>query len=85
MRLGIDTPDRLGRIQRRIRCAFLANPESLLKTTELVRWAYPRLTAPPSKWHRWAVQRAARKVARQVKSGGRGRGRCAVYGNLKSQ
>lgn len=33
----------LGPIQKRVRRAFLAHPNREFFTTELVRWAYPRL------------------------------------------
>ena len=33
----------LGKIQRRIKRAFLANPGARLTTGDLVRWSYPRL------------------------------------------
>ena len=59
--------ERLGTIQRRIWRAFVAKPSAKLSTTELVALAYPRLAAGELKWsHRYAVRRAAARVAERV-------------------
>jgi hypothetical protein len=57
----------LGRIQKRIRRAFLAHPDRLYRTVELVRWAYPRLTGEIEDWHRGNICRAAETVAVRVR------------------
>ena len=71
-------PDRLGKIQKRIKRAFIANPDRELTTAELVEWAYPRQHTAEH-WQRWNVKRAAAKVARLVRKGAGGRGHCSVF------
>ena len=56
-----------GRVQRRIWRAFMASPDLELTTAELARWAYPRLVDEPSRKHRWAIVRAACRVAKRVR------------------
>lgn len=53
----------LGRIQTRVRRAFYAYPERVFYTEELAEWAYPRLKGPLERKHRWAIVRAAKRVA----------------------
>ena len=52
---------------RRIRRAFLVHPDRLFRTTELAAWVYPRLAGKPQRKHRWAICRAARRVATRVR------------------
>jgi hypothetical protein len=55
----------VGRVQRQIMRAVIANPHTELCTADLLRWAYPRLTE--YKWHHWyCVRRAAERVAVHV-------------------
>jgi hypothetical protein len=61
-----------GRIQRRIWRAFMTYPDQELHTADLVRWCYPRLEGKPQRKHRWAIVRAARRVATRVRRDGRG-------------
>jgi hypothetical protein len=56
-----------GRVQRRIWRAFVANPDLELTTAQLASWAYPRLAGAPSRKHRWAIVRAAQRVAERVR------------------
>jgi hypothetical protein len=56
-----------GRVQRRVWRAFVANPDLEMTTAELARWAYPRLVEEPSRKHRWAIVRAAQRVARRIR------------------
>lgn len=56
----------LGPIQRRIRRAFVTNPDRQFHTVELVALCYPRLTGKPARKHRWAICRAAKRVAHRV-------------------
>lgn len=56
-----------GQVQRRVWRAFVANPDVEFTTAELARWAYPRLTEQPSRKHRWAIVRAAQRVAARVR------------------
>jgi hypothetical protein len=51
------------REQRRIRRAFLAHPDRLFRTVELAAWAYPVLAGKVQRKHRWAICRAAKRVA----------------------
>jgi hypothetical protein len=62
----------MGTIQRRIWRAFVAHPDKLFRTEELARWCYPRLNGKPQRKHRWAIVRAARKVATRVKREAKG-------------
>jgi hypothetical protein len=67
---------RYGPIQRRISRAFIARPDALLSTTELVRLVYPRLRADELKRSNWySVRLAAAKVAVRV-------GRERPYGTI---
>jgi hypothetical protein len=56
-----------GKVQRRIWRAFMTNPDSELTTRDLARWAYPRLEGEPARKHRWAIVRAALRVATRVR------------------
>jgi hypothetical protein len=56
-----------GRVQRRVWRAFVAHPGAELTTAELARWCYPRFTGEPLRKHRWAIVRAAEKVATRVR------------------
>src|SRR5690348_6289124 len=56
-----------GRLQRRVWRAFASLPGAELTTAELACWAYPRLTGQPSRKHRWAIVRAAQRVALRVR------------------
>lgn len=62
----------LGKLQRRIWRAFVANPGGQLTTGELVRWCYPRMTGRALNKHRFATRRAADVVADRVAVGWRG-------------
>lgn len=66
--------ERLGKLQRRIWRAFIAEPSAELSTGDLLAVAFPRLRAGEFKWsHRYAVRRAAERVAVRV-------GRCRPGG-----
>ena len=52
----------LGAVQRGIRRAFLANPDRVFHTTDLLPWAYPRLKEF-RRQHRWWIVVAAKRVA----------------------
>jgi hypothetical protein len=56
-----------GRVQRRVWRAFMTNPDIEMTTAELARWAYPRLDGEPARKHRWAIVRAALRVATRVR------------------
>jgi hypothetical protein len=56
-----------GQIQRRIWRAFMTLPDQELTTADLARWAYPRLEGELLRKHRWAIVRAARRVAIRVR------------------
>lgn len=56
-----------GRIQRRVWRAFMASPNAELTTTQLAAWCYPRLQGEPGRKHRWAIVRAAERVAKRVR------------------
>jgi hypothetical protein len=52
----------LGRVQRQIRRAYLADPASTLHTVELAAWCYPHVREVRRK-HRWAIVVSAKRVA----------------------
>jgi len=56
----------LGKIQRRIQRAFVANPGARLTTADLARWCYPRLKKPVVMNNRLSIWRAAPIVAVKV-------------------
>ena len=56
----------LGKIQRRIKRAFVANPGALLTTGFLIDWSFPRRTEPIGFKHRVSLWRAAPAVADRV-------------------
>lgn len=56
-----------GRVQRRVWRAFMAQPTAELTTADLARWVYPRLEGAPARKHRWAIVRAAQRVAERVR------------------
>jgi hypothetical protein len=56
-----------GRVQRRVWRAFMTFPDVELTTADLARWAYPRLEGEPARKHRWAIVRAAQRVAMRVR------------------
>ena len=56
----------LGKIQRRIKRAFVAHPGALLTTGDLARWCYPRLKKAVVMNNRLSVWRAAPIVADRV-------------------
>lgn len=72
-RAPVPTRNRMGRVQRAIWRAFIANPGRELSTEELVRWAFPRLTGAIEKKHRVSVLRASYLVAEVVRYGWRTR------------
>jgi hypothetical protein len=45
----------------------MVNPDREMTTAELARWAYPRLFGEPARKHRWAIVRAASRVAVRVR------------------
>jgi hypothetical protein len=53
---------RVGRIQRQIRRALIANNCKPLSIRELLRWCYPAVKQHP-RWHRWSIHRALPKFA----------------------
>ena len=61
---------RVGRIELRVRRAFIANNGHPLSTTELMRRVYPRVVKFKH-WHSYSIRRAAPKFAVRV-----GRRRC---------
>ena len=56
----------LGKIQRRIVRAFIANPGARLTTMDLIVWSYPRWTDPVHSKSQMPVRRAAEAVANRV-------------------
>jgi hypothetical protein len=56
-----------GRVQRGVWRAFMTFPDCEMTTAELARWAYPRLRGEPQRKHRWAIVRAASRVAERVR------------------
>jgi len=56
-----------GQIQRRVWRAFMAQPNAELTTAQLAAWCYPRLEGGPRRKHRWAIVRAAERVAQRVR------------------
>jgi hypothetical protein len=69
----VETPRRLGPVQRRIWRAFIANPDRDLSTDDLIRWAFPRHRGPIEHKHRVSVLRATYAVAEVVRYGWRTR------------
>jgi hypothetical protein len=53
-------PQRIGKIQNRIRRAFVANNGRPLKIRELLSCCYPRTCKPP-RWCRWSIHKALAK------------------------
>ena len=53
----------LGKIQRRIQRAFIANPGARLTTGDIIRWCYPRRRGPIRWQHYLSARRAAEAVA----------------------
>jgi hypothetical protein len=53
-------PQRIGKIQNRIRRAFVANNGRPLKIRELLDHCYPRTSKPP-RWCRWSIHKALPK------------------------
>jgi hypothetical protein len=56
----------LGKIQRRIKRAFIAKPGARLTTMDLIVWSFPRRTEPIGFKHRVGVWRAAEAVAVKI-------------------
>jgi hypothetical protein len=56
----------LGKIQRRIVRAFVANQRGPLTTADLIRWSFPRRTEPIGFKHRISAWRAAKAVAVKI-------------------
>jgi len=56
----------LGPTQRRVRRAFIANPDARLTTGDLIRWSYPRLTGKTPIRRYFSVSCAAAAVADKV-------------------
>jgi hypothetical protein len=56
---------------QQIRRCFVANGGKPLRSTDFLRWAYPRLTSFKA-WHRWSCRRALLHYAIPI---GRSRGR----------
>ncbi len=56
-----------GRVQRRVWRAFMTNPDVEMTTADLARWCYPRWDGEPLRKHRWAIVRAAQRVATRVR------------------
>jgi hypothetical protein len=56
----------LGKIQRRIKRAFVANKGATLTTGDLIRWSYPRWTGPIGFKHYVGARRAAEAVAVKI-------------------
>jgi hypothetical protein len=56
----------LGKIQRRIKRAFIANPGKPLTTGDLARWCYPRWNEPVHSKSQMPVRRAAEAVAVKI-------------------
>lgn len=53
-------PQRIGKIQNRIRRAFVANNGRPLKIRDLLAHCYPRASKPP-RWCRWSIHKALPK------------------------
>jgi hypothetical protein len=60
-----------GKLQKRIRRAFIANPGAELTTGDLRHWCYPRLTGSKRN-QRFAIRLAAQAVAVPVRRGWKG-------------
>jgi hypothetical protein len=45
----------------------MSNPNAELTTADLAAWCYPRLVGEPLRKHRWAIVRAALRVATRVR------------------
>ena len=60
-----------GKLQKRIRRAFIANPNAELTTGDLRHWCYPRLTGSKRN-QRFAIRHAALEVAVPVRRGWKG-------------
>jgi hypothetical protein len=56
-----------GRVQRRVWRAFVTFPDAELMTAQLAAFCYPRLDGEPLRKHRWAIVRAAQRVAMRVR------------------
>ena len=68
--MGIPPINRVGRIQRQIKRAFIASGGQPLLTIHLLEHGYPRVDHY-ERWHYVSIYRAASKVAERV--GGPGR------------
>jgi hypothetical protein len=53
---------RIGRVQRQVRRALVANNCKPLSIGELLAWCYPAASGHP-RWHRWSIHRALPKFA----------------------
>ena|ERR1700690_3436214 len=56
-----------GKLQRRVWRAFATFPDLEMTTADLARWCYPRIEGQPARKHRWAIVRAAARVATRVR------------------
>jgi hypothetical protein len=56
----------MGKLQKRIKRAFIAKPGARLTTMDLVAWCQPRLTGEVKNKHRLGIRRAAPIVAIKV-------------------
>lgn len=45
----------------------MSNPDIEMTTADLVAWCYPRWIGEPLRKHRWAIVRAALRVATRVR------------------
>lgn len=60
--LTAGTSDRVGRVQRQVRRAFVSSNGRPLTIGQLLPACYPRATTHP-RWHNWNIRRALPKVA----------------------
>src|SRR4029077_10099720 len=65
--LAMSWPPKLGKLQKRIKRAFMAQPGAELTTGDLVRWCYPRPASQTRRKQRFAIRRAAPAVAVEVR------------------
>jgi hypothetical protein len=67
-----------GRVQRRVRRAFIATGKPVLSTSQIVEWSHPR---PGTDWHhaRRSVRRVCERYCERVGRSDSGSGRAILW------
>jgi hypothetical protein len=67
--------NRNGRVQKAVRRAFIMSDGKPLSTSDLMRWAFPKLDGRYEQlWRYWSVHRAAERYAIKIGRADRGYG-----------